>query len=142
MKETLKLGCVSHESHSQVLEGHDASRKSSGQEGSIAGKHSQKCEIHGRKTVTGGTRDLNNVHEITDLLAPNYPGKLYSAIERKAAGQAVMDADTRLERLTGFSSILMQHNAVPEDDEHVYCCKLAPMDDWGRLIREEFLCSV
>ena len=38
------------------------------------------------KTVTGGIRDLNNVHEITDLLAPNDPGKLYSAIERKAAG--------------------------------------------------------
>ena len=48
------------------------------------------------KTVTGGTRDLNNVHEITDSLAPNDPGKLYSAIERKAAGWAVMDADTRL----------------------------------------------
>ena len=39
---------------------------------------------------------LNNMHEITDLLAPNDPGKLYSAIERKAAGWAVMDADTRL----------------------------------------------
>ena len=49
------------------------------------------------KTVTGGIRDLNNsVHEITDLLAPNDPGKLYSAIERKAAGWAVIDADTSL----------------------------------------------
>ena len=48
------------------------------------------------KTVTGGIRDLNNVHEMADLLAPNGPGKLYSAIERKAAGWAVMDADTRL----------------------------------------------
>ena len=48
------------------------------------------------RTVTDGIRDLNNVHEITDLLAPNDPGKLYSAIERKAAGWAVMDADTRL----------------------------------------------
>ena len=36
------------------------------------------------------------MHEITDLLAPNDPGKLHSAIERKAAGWAVMDADTRL----------------------------------------------
>ena len=49
------------------------------------------------KTVTGGTRDLNNVHEITDLFAPSDQGKLYSAIERKAAGWAVMDADTRLD---------------------------------------------
>ena len=48
------------------------------------------------RNLTGGIRDLNNVHEITDLLAPNDPGKLYSAIERKAAGWAVMDADTRL----------------------------------------------
>ena len=47
-------------------------------------------------TVTGGIRDLNNVHEIMDLLAPKDPRKLYSAIERKAAGWAVMDADTRL----------------------------------------------
>ena len=48
------------------------------------------------KTVTGGIRDLNNVHEISDLLAPNDPGELYSAIERKAARWAVIDADTRL----------------------------------------------
>ena len=48
------------------------------------------------KTVTGGIRDLNNGHESTDLLAPNDPGKLYSAIERKAAGWAVMDAGARL----------------------------------------------
>ena len=48
------------------------------------------------KTVTGSTRDLNNVHEITDLLAPNEPAKLYPSIERKAARWAVMDADTRL----------------------------------------------
>ena len=40
------------------------------------------------KTVTVGIRDLNNVHEITDLLAPNDPGQLYSAIERKAASWA------------------------------------------------------
>ena len=38
------------------------------------------------KTVTGGI-SLNNINEITDLLAPTDPGKLYSAIERKAAGQ-------------------------------------------------------
>ena len=31
-----------------------------------------------------------------DLLAPNDPGKLYSAIERKAAGWAVMDAESCL----------------------------------------------
>ena len=36
------------------------------------------------------------MHEITDLLAPNDQGKLYSAIERKAAGWAVIDADTPL----------------------------------------------
>ena len=30
-----------------------------------------------------------------DLLAPSDPGKLYFAIERKAAGWAVMDADAR-----------------------------------------------
>ena len=36
------------------------------------------------------------MHEITDLLAPNDPRKMYSAIERKAAGWAVMEADTRL----------------------------------------------
>ena len=48
------------------------------------------------KTVTGGNRDLNNMHEITDLLTPCDPGKLYSAIERNAARSAVMDADTRL----------------------------------------------
>ena len=48
------------------------------------------------ETVTGGIRDLNNAYEITDLHAPNDPGKSYSAIERKAAGWAVMDADTRL----------------------------------------------
>ena len=43
------------------------------------------------KTVTGAIRHLNNVHESTDLLAPNNPGKLCS----KAAGGVVMDADTR-----------------------------------------------
>ena len=48
------------------------------------------------KKVTGGIRDLNNVHENTDLLAPNDSGKLYCAFERKVAGWAVMDADTRL----------------------------------------------
>ena len=57
---------------------------------------SKETVMQSLKTVTGGIRDLNNVHEITDLLAPNDPGKLYSAIERKAAGWAVMDADTRL----------------------------------------------
>ena len=40
-------------------------------------------------------RDLENVHEITDLLAPNDPAKLCSGIERKAAGW-VVDGDTRL----------------------------------------------
>ena len=57
---------------------------------------SKETVMQSLKTVTGGIRDLNNVHEITDLLAPNAPGKLHSAIERKAAGWAVMDADTRL----------------------------------------------
>ena len=57
---------------------------------------SKETVMQALKTVTGGIRDLNNVHEITDLLAPNDPGKLYYAIERKAAGWAVMDADTRL----------------------------------------------
>ena len=57
---------------------------------------SKETLMQSLKTVTGGIRDLNNVHEITDLLAPNDPGKLNSAIERKAVGWAVMDADTRL----------------------------------------------
>ena len=57
---------------------------------------SKETVMQSLKTVTCGTRDLNNVHEITDLLAPSDPGKLYSAIEHKAAGWAVMDADTRL----------------------------------------------
>ena len=57
---------------------------------------SKETLMQSLKTVTGGIRDLNNMHEITDLFAPNLPGKLYSAIERKAAGWAVMDADTRL----------------------------------------------
>ena len=48
------------------------------------------------KTVTGGFKDLNNEHEITDLLAPNDPGKLFSGVERKAASWAVMDGDTCL----------------------------------------------
>ena len=43
---------------------------------------SKETVMQSLKTVTGGIRDLNNVHEITDLLAPNDPGKLYSAIER------------------------------------------------------------
>ena len=55
------------------------------------------------KTVTGGIRALNNVHQLTDWLAPSDPGNQLSAIERKVAGWAVMDADTvsttaRLER--------------------------------------------
>ena len=57
---------------------------------------SKETVMQSLKTVTGGIRDLKNVPEITDLLAPNDPGQLYSAIERKAAGWAVMDADTRL----------------------------------------------
>ena len=57
---------------------------------------SKETVMQSMKTVTGEIRVLNNVHEITVLLAPNDPGKLYSAIERKAAGWAVMDADTRL----------------------------------------------
>ena len=36
------------------------------------------------KTVTGGIRDLNSVHEISDLRAPGGPGALCSAIERKS----------------------------------------------------------
>ena len=44
----------------------------------------------------GRHQNLNNVHKIEDLLAPSDSKKLYSAIERKAAGWAVMDADTRL----------------------------------------------
>ena len=56
---------------------------------------SKETVMQSLKTVTGGIRDLT-VLEITDLLAPNDPGKLYSAIERKAAGWTVMDADTRL----------------------------------------------
>ena len=57
---------------------------------------SKETVMQSLKTVTGGIRDLNSVHEITDLLAPNDPGKLYSATERKTAGCAVMDADTPL----------------------------------------------
>ena len=57
---------------------------------------SKEAVMQSLKTVTGGIRDLNNVHEITDLLAPNDPRKLYSAIERKAGGWAVMEADTHL----------------------------------------------
>ena len=44
---------------------------------------SRETVMQSLKTVTGGIRDLNTVHEITDLLAPNDPGKLCSAIERK-----------------------------------------------------------
>ena len=47
---------------------------------------SEETVMQSLKTVTGGIRDINNVHEITDLLAPNDPGKLYPAIERKVAG--------------------------------------------------------
>ena len=57
---------------------------------------SKQTVVRSLKRVTGGVRNLNNLHEITDLLAPNDPGKLYSAIERKAAEWAVMDADIRL----------------------------------------------
>ena len=57
---------------------------------------SKETVMQSLKTVTGGIRDFDNVHEITDLLAPNDPGKLYSVIERKAASWVVMDADTRL----------------------------------------------
>ena len=57
---------------------------------------SKETVMQSVKTVTGGITDLNNVHELTDLLAPNCPGKLHSAIERKAAAWAVMDAGTRL----------------------------------------------
>ena len=52
-------------------------------------------------TDTSAITDFNNAHEITDLLAPNDPGKMYSAIERRAAGWAVMDADTRLNDSAG-----------------------------------------
>ena len=43
---------VGIESHSQVLEGHDASRKNSGKEGSIAGNHSPKSEPQERNPWT------------------------------------------------------------------------------------------
>ena len=47
-----------------------------------AGSSSSKGTVmQSLKTVTGGIRDLNKVREITDLLAPNDPGKLSSAIE-------------------------------------------------------------
>ena len=46
---------------------------------------SKETMMQSLKTVTRGFRDLNNVHEIADLLAPNDPGNLYSATERKAA---------------------------------------------------------
>ena len=40
---------------------------------------SKETVMQSLKTVTGGIRNLdNNVHEITDLLAPNDPGNLYS----------------------------------------------------------------
>ena len=64
LKETIQLGCVLYEpsekidsagkwkvgieSHSQVLEGHDASRKISGKEGSIAGNHSKVLKFEER----------------------------------------------------------------------------------------------
>ena len=51
--------------------------------------------MHTLQTVTGVIRDLTTYTK-SALLAPNDPGKLHSAIERKAAGWAVMDADTRL----------------------------------------------
>ena len=62
---------------------------------------SQETAMQSLKTVTGSTRDFNNVDEITDLLAPNNLGKLHSAIERTVAGSAVMDADTRLSDSSG-----------------------------------------
>ena len=36
------------------------------------------------------------MQSLKTVVAPSDPGKLYSAIERKAAGWVVMDADTRL----------------------------------------------
>ena len=38
---------------------------------------SKETVMQSLRTVTGGIRDLNNVHEITDLLALNDPGKPY-----------------------------------------------------------------
>ena len=55
------------------------------------------------KTMTGGIRDINNVHEITDLLAPNDPGKLFSAIERKAAGWGSDGRGHSTQRQLGWS---------------------------------------
>ena len=44
---------------------------------------SKETVMQSLKTVTGGIRDLKNVNEITDLLAPKIQDN--SAIERKAA---------------------------------------------------------
>ena len=53
---------------------------------------SKETVMQSLKTVTDGIRDLDPVHEITDLLAPNDPGHRTQG----RRGWLVMDADTRL----------------------------------------------
>ena len=48
---------------------------------------SKETVVQSLKTVTGGIRDLNNVHDITELLAPNDPGKLFSATTTARLGR-------------------------------------------------------
>ena len=62
-----------------------------------------------------------HIHEITDLLAPNDSGKLYSAIECKAAGWAVMDADTRLSDSTTGAG-----KGAKGDHKGVYSVNITP----------------
>ena len=60
-------------------------------------------------------KELQAAGSLTDLLAPSGPGKLYSAIERKAAGWAVMDADfRRSDSSAGACSMLDRSDSYPE----------------------------
>eukprot|EP00969_Alexandrium_andersonii_P373035 15483070-Alexandrium_andersonii.AAC.1 len=53
------------------------------------------------KTLTSQVRELKNILEVADLLAPNDVKRLYEVVNKKAVERAVLDNDARLTEVPG-----------------------------------------
>ena len=97
------------------------------------------------ETVTSGIRHLNNVHKIRDLLAPNHSGKLFSAIERRAAGWAVMDADTRLsDSSAGAGKCQMRPQRCVQRDDSLHTARQRHLRSWRQvqILTQRIRCEI
>ena len=56
---------------------------------------SRETVLSSLRLLAKGVRELNNLLEITELLAPGDPKKIYQAVHKRAAEWAVLDSDPR-----------------------------------------------